>query len=111
MRSNQSFEPTAASVPLAVHSPFRSSAAAQARPEPDVWLNNVSYRTLRKGKVMKNATVVLVHGAFADASGWAKVILGLEENGYSVIAVQNPLTSFADDVATTRRVIDAQTGP
>jgi len=60
---------------------------------------------------MKNATVVLVHGAFADASGWAKVILGLEEKGFSVIAVQNPLTSFAEDVATTRRVIDAQTGP
>jgi pimeloyl-ACP methyl ester carboxylesterase len=60
---------------------------------------------------MKNATVVLVHGAFADATGWAKVILGLEEKGYNVIAVQNPLISFTDDVATTRRVIDAQTGP
>lgn len=56
-------------------------------------------------------TIVLVHGAFADGSGWSKVIPLLEKDGYNVIAVQNPLTSFADDVATTRRVIDAQQGP
>jgi pimeloyl-ACP methyl ester carboxylesterase len=56
-------------------------------------------------------TVVLVHGAFADGSCWHKVIPDLEDSGYEVIAVQNPLTSFADDVTTTRRVIDAQTGP
>ena len=57
------------------------------------------------------ATIVLVHGAFADGSGWAKVIPLLEKEGHAVIAVQNPLTSYADDVATTRRVIDAQKGP
>jgi pimeloyl-ACP methyl ester carboxylesterase len=55
-------------------------------------------------------TVVLVHGAFADGSSWAKVIPILEANGFTVIAVQNPLTSLADDVATTKRVIDAQPG-
>lgn len=60
---------------------------------------------------MKNATIILVHGAFADGSGWGNVIPLLEKRGYEVIAVQNPLTSFADDVATTRRVIDAQPGP
>ena len=57
------------------------------------------------------AVVVLVHGAFADGSSWNKVIPLLEKDGYTVIAVQNPLTSFADDVATTKRVIDAQKGP
>jgi pimeloyl-ACP methyl ester carboxylesterase len=56
-------------------------------------------------------TIVLVHGAFADGSSWAKVIPILESDGYTVIAVQNPLTSLADDVATTKRVIDAQKGP
>lgn len=56
-------------------------------------------------------TIVLVHGAFADASCWSKVIPDLEDDGYNVIAVQNPLTTFTDDVATTRRVIDAQGGP
>jgi pimeloyl-ACP methyl ester carboxylesterase len=56
-------------------------------------------------------TIVLVHGAFADASSWAKVIPILEGDGYSVTAVQIPLTSLADDIATTKRVIDAQKGP
>ena len=61
--------------------------------------------------VSTKPTIVLVHGAFADGSCWSKVITVLEQDGYDVIAVQNPLTSFADDVATTRRVIDAQPGP
>jgi len=56
-------------------------------------------------------TIVLVHGAFADGSGWQKVIPILQNDGYTVIAVQNPLTSLPDDVATTKRVIDAQKGP
>ena len=60
---------------------------------------------------MNNPTVILVHGAFADGSSWGDVIPLLEKAGYDVTAVQNPLTSFADDVATTRRVIDAQQGP
>lgn len=55
-------------------------------------------------------TVILVHGAFADGGSWDSVISTLEKDGYNVIAVQNPLTSFPDDVATTRRVLDAQQG-
>jgi len=55
--------------------------------------------------------IVLVHGAFADGSGWSHVIPLLEKDGYTVIAVQNPLKSIEDDVATTKRVIDAQKGP
>jgi pimeloyl-ACP methyl ester carboxylesterase len=54
--------------------------------------------------------IVLVHGAWADGSSWSKVIPILEEKGFHVTAVQNPLTSFADDVAATKRVIDAQDG-
>jgi pimeloyl-ACP methyl ester carboxylesterase len=56
-------------------------------------------------------TVVLVHGAFADGSSWERVIPLLRAKGLHVVAVQNPLTSLADDVAATRRAIDAQTGP
>src|SRR6266436_835731 len=56
-------------------------------------------------------TIVLVHGAFADGSSWSKVIPILQRDGYTVIAVQNPLTSLAADVETTKRVIDAQAGP
>src|SRR5262245_46920061 len=56
-------------------------------------------------------TVVLVHGAFADASGWSRVIPILERDGYFVTAVQIPLTSLSDDIATAKRVVDAQKGP
>lgn len=56
-------------------------------------------------------TVVLVHGAFADGSSWAKVIPLLEAKGLNVVAVQNPLSSLAADVDATKRVIDAQAGP
>ena len=56
-------------------------------------------------------TIVLVHGAFADGTGWQHVIPILEGDGYTVIAVQNALASLAGDVETTKRVIDAQTGP
>lgn len=53
--------------------------------------------------------IVLVHGAWADGTGWQELIPPLEAEGYPVIATQNPLTSIADDVATTKRVIDAET--
>jgi pimeloyl-ACP methyl ester carboxylesterase len=55
-------------------------------------------------------SIVLVHGAFADASGWQKVISILLKEGFSVTAVQNPLKSLGEDVATTKRVIEAQKG-
>ena len=55
--------------------------------------------------------IVLVHGAFADASSWSKIIPLLEKDGYFVTAVQIPLTSLPDDVAAAKRVIDAQKGP
>lgn len=55
-------------------------------------------------------SVVLVHGAFADGSSWSRVIPRLQTRGYRVTAVQLPLTSLADDVAATRRVIDRQPG-
>jgi len=55
-------------------------------------------------------SIVLVHGAFADGSGWQYVIPILEKAGYNVIAVQNPLSGISEDIATTKRVIDAQKG-
>lgn len=55
--------------------------------------------------------VVLVHGAFADGSGWRGVWEILTARGYRVSIVQNPLTSLADDVAATTRVLDQQDGP
>ncbi|MCC6984111.1 MAG: alpha/beta hydrolase [Bauldia sp.] len=55
--------------------------------------------------------IVLVHGAWADGSGWRAVYDALVAEGYSVSAVQNPLTSLADDVAAVDRVLDRQDGP
>ena len=55
--------------------------------------------------------VVLVHGAWADGSSWAKVIPLLEAAGLHVVAVQNPLTSLQDDVAAVQRAIALQDGP
>jgi len=56
-------------------------------------------------------SIVLVHGAFADGSAWRRVIPLLEQEGLAVTAVQNPLTSLTEDIATTRRLIEAQGGP
>ncbi|MFB2598372.1 alpha/beta fold hydrolase [Herbiconiux sp. P17] len=56
-------------------------------------------------------SVVLVHGAYADGSSWADVIPLLQAAGLAVTAVQNPLTSLADDVAATRRALAASDGP
>src|SRR5262245_31485049 len=55
--------------------------------------------------------IVLVHGAFADGSGWAGVYHALRKDGYTVAIVQNPTMSLAGDVAATKRVIAAQDGP
>jgi pimeloyl-ACP methyl ester carboxylesterase len=61
--------------------------------------------------MVKKPTIVLVHGAYADGSSWSKVIPMLQAKGYTVVSVQNPLTSLADDVAATNRVINQQTEP
>jgi pimeloyl-ACP methyl ester carboxylesterase len=55
--------------------------------------------------------ILLVHGAFADGTSWGKVIPILEARGFHVVAVQNPLTSLADDANATRRLIALQDGP
>jgi pimeloyl-ACP methyl ester carboxylesterase len=55
--------------------------------------------------------IVLVHGAWADGSSWSKVLPLLQAKGLHAVAVQNPLSSIADDVASTNRLINAQDGP
>ncbi len=58
-----------------------------------------------------NTTVVLVHGAWADASSWRSVISLLQKQGVSVVAVQNPTTSLLADVEATRHVLNEIDGP
>ncbi|MEO9363250.1 MAG: alpha/beta hydrolase [Nitrososphaera sp.] len=59
----------------------------------------------------KTMTIVLVHGLWADASSWSKVIPILKKAGYNVIAVQQPLHSLQDDVATIKRAVELAGGP
>ena len=60
---------------------------------------------------LKARNVVLVHGGFVDGSGWEGVYKILTKDGYTVSVVQNPTISLADDVAATKRIIAAQSGP
>ncbi|HWO23877.1 MAG TPA: alpha/beta hydrolase [Kofleriaceae bacterium] len=55
-------------------------------------------------------TILLLHGAFADGSSWDAVVPLLQSKGFKVVAVQLPLTGLAEDVAATKRAIDAQQG-
>ncbi len=85
---------TSCASPAATRAPAPEELSVQSKMPPDA-----------------QPTIVLVHGAFADASSWGKVIGLLEPEGYTVVAVQNAMTSFDGDVATTERVLDAQARP
>jgi pimeloyl-ACP methyl ester carboxylesterase len=61
--------------------------------------------------LLESASVVLVHGAWADGSCWSNVIVPLQQRGLKVTAAPIPLTSLTDDVAVLRRVIERTTGP
>jgi pimeloyl-ACP methyl ester carboxylesterase len=62
-----------------------------------------------KAEPIKN--IVLVHGAWVDASGWKPVYEILSKEGFHVSMVQEPETSFADDVTAAKRILDLQDGP
>ncbi len=59
----------------------------------------------------QNATIVLVHGAWADGSCWQKVILPLRKEGLQVTCAPIPLTSLTDDIAALQRVLERTGGP
>jgi len=60
---------------------------------------------------LKNATVVFVHGAWADGSSWGTVINGVAEAGLGVVCAPIPLTTLSDDIASVRRVVERIDGP
>jgi pimeloyl-ACP methyl ester carboxylesterase len=84
-----------------------AAAAAVAGIISQAW--PASAETIPDDQAVRN--VVLVHGAFVDGSGWRGVHDALVARGYAVTIVQIPLTSLADDVAATVRVLDRQPGP
>jgi pimeloyl-ACP methyl ester carboxylesterase len=59
----------------------------------------------------QNATIVLVHGAWADGSCWSNIILPLLQEGLNVTCAPIPLTSLTDDIAALQRVIERTRGP
>jgi len=69
----------------------------------------IAHSQTKETNKVKN--IVLVHGGFVDGSGWQSVYDILKKKGYNVTVVQNPTITLADDVAVTKRVIDAQDGP
>lgn len=74
-------------------------------------LHAQSAPTPAKGGSAARPTIVLVHGAFADALGWQRLIPILQRDGYQVLAVENPLASLDGDVQTTKRFLDGINGP
>jgi pimeloyl-ACP methyl ester carboxylesterase len=89
-----------AAVALALALTALSSAVASSRSHPAA-----------STPAPSKPTVVLVHGAFADASGWSTVISRLQRRGYRVIAPPNPLRGVAADTAYIKSVLATVTGP
>ena len=72
---------------------------------------NLQAQKSEKSEKFKVKNIVLVHGAFADGSGWRSVHDILVRDGFHVTAVQEPETAFLDDVAAVRRILLQQDGP
>jgi pimeloyl-ACP methyl ester carboxylesterase len=73
--------------------------------------SDASHGSGRSGELPSRVrNIVIVHGAWADGSSWSKVIPLLQAKGLHVVAVQNPLTSLADDVAATEPAIALKDG-
>ena len=72
---------------------------------------NLSNNLIAQQKTMQSVkTIVLVHGAWADGSSWSKIVPLLQAKGFNVVCTQNPLSSIAEDVAVTNRLINSQDG-
>jgi pimeloyl-ACP methyl ester carboxylesterase len=103
MRQSRSIIATTIAATLGVMSPVtRTDAQVALRATPV---------TTAEATAPSKPAIVLVHGAFANASGWDAVIRILQAKGYDVSAVENPLSSYETDVETTKRLIDGQNRP
>jgi pimeloyl-ACP methyl ester carboxylesterase len=103
-----SAQPAPAAAP-AVQPPADDAASQSNSPPAPATATTSKPPAAAPGGPVRN--IVLVHGAFVDGSSWNGVVAKLQQKGYHVSSVQNPLTSLADDVAATRRVLARETGP
>src|SRR5215467_13028334 len=76
-----------------------------------ILLLSASFALSAENQAQRVRNIVLVHGAWADGSGWKGVYDILVKDGYNVSIVQEPETSFKEDVAATKRILDQQIGP
>src|SRR5262245_46635665 len=108
-----SWTAAALDVSASQHSPERASPS-QAERSRSLFSDSALRPIKRKGDTMPTSNtpaIVLVHGGFTDGTCWQEVIRLLIEDGYTTTAVQNPLTSLADDISTAGRALDQQPGP
>jgi pimeloyl-ACP methyl ester carboxylesterase len=82
-----------------------------AQAQPDTRRALLKHVAVNTGSERASATVVLVHGAWADGSGWARVITPLQSRGIKTIAAPIPLTSLSDDIAALERALERTDGP
>jgi pimeloyl-ACP methyl ester carboxylesterase len=85
--------------------------AAVADAEPRTTEKVARDTTNKSEPAEKDATVVLVHGAWADGSSWSRVITPLQSRGIKVMAAPIPLTSLSDDIAALDRALERTDGP
>src|SRR5437879_1908858 len=101
-------------IPPRRHSPSENSMKMDRRTFAVTLLAGVAASRLahaNEAQVGSRArNVVLVHGAYADGSSWSEVIPLLQRAGLNVSAVQNPLTSLADDVEDRKSVVEGKSG-
>src|SRR5262249_7184458 len=76
-----------------------------------ILLLSASFALSAENQAQRVRNIVLVHGAWADGSGWRGVYDILVKDGFNVSMVQEPETSFKDDVAATKRILALQDGP
>ncbi|HKC35650.1 MAG TPA: alpha/beta hydrolase, partial [Chitinophagaceae bacterium] len=90
---------------------FFKHKLTQALPVFLLLLFSTFFLTNLNAQSMKVKNVVLVHGAFADGSGWKGVYNILVKKGYNVVILQEPMTSLEDDVKNLRHELDQLDGP
>jgi pimeloyl-ACP methyl ester carboxylesterase len=86
-------------------------AASALLSSPAITIAKAATAAKRSRKMQAKPNVVMVHGAWADASSWSKVIGLLQAAGYPVVAVQLGLTGLQNDIALVQPVLAAQSGP
>lgn len=82
-----------------------------AKAQPGTKKNSFDHVALNAESGATDASVVLVHGAWANGSGWARVITRLQSRAIKTIAAPIPLTSLSDDVAALERTLERTEGP